>query len=595
MTGKKTETIDTPSFWWEEADEDISSALYSHVTNLQDQQCYFLDNIYSFLQLYSGVNSGWASYDNFSQSLVNEPRVSYNIVQSCCQAAANKVTRNRPHASFLTFGADYSMRRKAKGLERVVEGQFYRGFVHKEQREAFFDCCIFGTGCVKVMDYHGEIRVERVFPGELIVDDTEAIYGRPRQFYQKKHIAREHLRRLYPDLCDELGEASGIAEDRYTGEKNASDMVEVIEGWHLPSTPAAVDGRHTIVVSSCVLLDEVYEEDDFPFVFMRWEKKRLGFWGLGIAEQLLGIQANINKTFRRIQEQQHLATPKVFIEKGSKVSQGSMTNKVFGTVNYSGRKPEFYMPRAVGTEIYQHLESQIRRGYEVVGISQLTASSRKPVGLESGKALREFTDIETERFSAVAREYEEAYMAIAHKVVNLCGKMAKKYKKKFFAYSKRGIEFIDWKDVDLSRDEFMMQILPSSNLPRTPAARKQYVEELVQAGMLTPDMALKLLEIPDIESYTDMRLAYVDIVDRIIENIIEEGIYETPEPFMNLEFAMKRVNDAYLKARLDGVEEERLDLLRNWVMQAESLLPDPVAPAPAPMPMPTTIPEEGII
>ena len=58
----------------------------------------------------------------------------------------------------------------------------------------------------------------------------------------------------------------------------------------------------------------------------------------------------------------------------------------------------------------------------------------------------------------------------------------------------------------------------------------------------------------------------------IIETIIEEGVYIAPEPFSNLALSMKKMNQAYIRARLDGVEEDRLGLMRRFVADASSLM-----------------------
>ena len=79
----------------------------------------------------------------------------------------------------------------------------------------------------------------------------------------------------------------------------------------------------------------------------------------------------------------------------------------------------------------------------------------------------------------------------------------------------------------------------------------------------------------------------------IVEEILDKGNYTTPEPFMNLSMSIKYVQSAYLKARTDGVPEEKLEMLRRFMNEAnvmmQSAMPQPPAeavqtgqPAPAP-------------
>ena len=52
----------------------------------------------------------------------------------------------------------------------------------------------------------------------------------------------------------------------------------------------------------------------------------------------------------------------------------------------------------ISQDLFMHLDRLYNRSFEIAGISQLSAQSSKPSGLDSGRALREFSDIESERF-----------------------------------------------------------------------------------------------------------------------------------------------------------------------------------------------------
>ena len=69
----------------------------------------------------------------------------------------------------------------------------------------------------------------------------------------------------------------------------------VVEGWHLPSGMNAKDGRHTLACSSGFLIDEEYTKDRFPFAFLHYSPRLLGFWAQGVAEQLMGTQIELNQ------------------------------------------------------------------------------------------------------------------------------------------------------------------------------------------------------------------------------------------------------------------------------------------------------------
>ena len=197
-----------------------------------------------------------------------------------------------------------------------------------------------------------------------------------------------------------------------------SDQIEVVEAWHLPSGPGASDGRHIIAIDQATLLDEPWESDKFPFCFVRWSPEPRGFYGVGLAEELLGIHLDVNTTIDKIERALELvATPQIWIEQGSRVKPTHMTD-IPGAINtYSGTPPIYMAPPAVSPETYNYLNSQIQRGLQVARLSAQSMSGKIPSGLETGAAVREFHDIESESFSLVSKNYETFFMDIYDRLV----------------------------------------------------------------------------------------------------------------------------------------------------------------------------------
>jgi hypothetical protein len=53
---------------------------------------------------------------------------------------------------------------------------------------------------------------------------------------------------------------------------------------------------------------------------MRWSEALVGFFGVGLVEELLGIQREINKLLQQIQRGHHLIAGHYLVENGSKVN-----------------------------------------------------------------------------------------------------------------------------------------------------------------------------------------------------------------------------------------------------------------------------------
>jgi hypothetical protein len=207
-------------------------------------------------------------------------------------------------------------------------------------------------------------------------------------------------------------------------------------------------------------------------------------------------------------------------------------------------------------------------------VSQLSATSAKPAGLNSGKALREYNDLETERFMAVAQRYEKAFMDAAPIFIDLAKELDEdtdgRYQVK--VKGRKFMQTIKWGDVSLEEDKYIMHIFPTSALSSTPAGRLQDVQELIQAGFIGREDAMKLLDFPDLQAFYNYETAPGEDIDMVIERIVDDGVYMTPEPYQSLDAGITKMQKAYLLFRSQNCPEERLELIRRWIEDANALL-----------------------
>jgi hypothetical protein len=575
------------TYWWKDSKEKLNEKLFGIVRHLDQTQNYVQQSNIRHLRLYGNVNVLGLSAHTYSQNQnINTPfdRITLNIVKSCCDTATQKIAKNKPKPTFLTQGGDWTLKKRAKMLDQYVQGQFYAMDMYKLGVRAFLDATVFGTGAIKIYpDFENmKISAERVFIDELIVDNSEAMYGTPRSLYQRKFIPREVLVEQFPEFKEKIMTAKR-PEQLSPQHSSLSTCIMVLEAWHLPSSKKANDGRHTIAIENATLYDGEWIRDYFPFTFMRWSPRLLGFWGQGLAEELTGIQVEINKLLRVVQTLMHLVTPHWLVEHGSKVVTAHINNELGRILKFSGVKPEYHAPDPVPPEILAQIESLYRKAYEIAGISQLGAQSKKPEGLNSGKALREFSDIESERFILVGQAYEQMYMDAAKQIIDLTKELyAKDPSFSLLVKGKKFLEKIAWADIDLQDDQYIMQIFPTSSLSQTPAGRLQDVQELIQAGFIDRANAMRLLDYPDLQEYMSLANAAIEDIENQIEAMIERGENAIPEPYMNLQLGIQMVQSAYLRAKNEMVPEDRLELLRNWINEANRLLTPPAPPVMAP-------------
>lgn len=574
--------------WWKEIKGQVHADCLAVVKKIKERQQYRKSENLRYVRLYGnlevlGITS--ALYSRPSSSALNN-RVTLNVIQSCVDTAAAKIAKNRPKPKFLTSGGDWKKQQKAKKLGKFIDGQFYAQRIYEKTSKTFIDAGIFGSGIIKICSQDGEIYTERVIPDEIVVDDYECIYGEPRNLYQEKAISRDVLLEKFPKYKTQIDALPSASSNDGFMTDNHSNLVQVVEGWHLPASAKSGDGRHVLCIDGADLLDEKWDRLDFPFRTFRLNEKPFGWWGQGFAEQLVGIQIEINKLLRNIQVAHHLlSAPAYMVELGSKIVKTHLNNDIGRVVTYSGVKPSIDVFQTIHPEIYQHLERLYQKAYEIVGISQLSAQSKKPSGLDSGKALREFNDIESERFMLVGQRWEQFHLDIADAIISEARRIYGQDKDlEVKVKGKSFIETIKWSEVDMPEDSYIMQVFPVSSLPSTPAGKMAFVQELMQGGVIDPDLGTELLEFPDLERALSLKAASKNVVRQTLGRILEDGEYTAPEPFQDLQYSIDYAQMFYNQAKLENAPEDRLELIRRYIEHCMILI-EQMTPEPAPAPL----------
>lgn len=593
----------TDGYWFETRKGEAHTELIPLLNYLNDNQRHVEVSALRHARLYGNLDMGFGPYRyNRSAStgtgaIAN--RLTFNVVKSCVDTLTAQIAKNKPRPLFLTTGGDSGQQQRAKLLTKFTDAVFYANDAYKLGQQVFKDAAVFGTGIVAVFRRGSKIVFERVFPHEVTVDEAEAMYGKPGNYYRRKYLPRTTVMRMFKGLPQSKRNAimTAKAEDPLTSTQNVADLILVTEAWHLASKRGATDGRYVVAIENATLVDEPYENDFPPFVFLRIDTKLLGFWGCGLAEQLIGTQLEINRVLKCISSQMHLlSAPKVLLEASSKIVSSHLTNDIGTLLYYVGTKPDLWLPQTVHPELFQHLQRLIDYAYQLTGVSQMSAGSQKPPGLESGAALREMNEITSERFIVVGQAYEAFFLEIAQRCVWLAKEIdaelrdgegaqedlededvspgsdsaARGFQVKL--QSKKHFDVVNWRDIDLDEDAYIMQLWPVSQLPQTPSGRLATVQEMLQAGFIGPEDGIKLLDYPDLEQVNNMLTAAVEDLDMCIDDMLERGQYAPPEPMQNLELGLKRFQSAYLRARINRVPEERLELLRRWMLDAKDLL-----------------------
>ena len=575
--------------WW--LQEEPNSSIHSIVASIENNERFRQDSYVQSARLYGNKDIHSLSptdYDRTNDTQTDgSRRLTLNIIKSVVDALRSRISDQRPRANFQTANGDYSLQKRAKNLTLYMDGLFDKLKVYPKAQLAFLHACLFGTGFIKLGIVDEEIVCDVVFPWEIVVPMDEAIYGEPRQLHQKKFIHRDVLTAMFPDKEKEIT-AAAPAKMNSRSYAESNSIILVIESWHLQSSKDSKDGKHCITLENCTLVSEEYEDSDFPFVMLRYDVPPMGYFGVSLTNELTGLQLQINKTLRLIQRSQEaISVPRFLIDSATQIKAESINNEIGSIIRYTGKEPSVKTFTAVNPEVNVHLSFMIQQAYNIAGVSELAAQAKKPSGLNSGAALREFNDQQSQRFSLTNQSYETFFLDIANKLTLISAELYKGKKNvQVTLKSNKFIDKIDWKDIEIEKDSYNIRAFPTSILPSTPAGKMQMVTELVQNGFLDKDSALALLDFPDVDGYMNLANAPLDNIMATMENIIEKGVYVHPQPWENLQLSLKVASLTYQRANLNNVEPDRLELIQRYMDEVLGLINPQPEPQPEMLPQP---------
>lgn len=592
QSGKKNVAA---SWWKAKSNAELCSQLLGTAAFLKEQQQYRYRQASLYSRLYSNYPLyGWAGANmtkmSLSQNLPSD-RPTLNVIQSCVDTLHSRLTQAKPRPMFLTDDGNYKQRKLAKQLNNFTQGEFYQTKAYELGSEFLRDMLILGSGVTKVFRSEDRVKLERRLETELLVDPNEAMYGYPRQLYELQLMDRDVLIEMFPKHKSAIESAEQAFPDTSgDSSKSIADQVMVVEGWRLPSSKEAGDGKHAIAVAGLTepLVKEEYTKNRFPFVIDHFSKRVLGFWGQGLPEQLMGTQVEINKLLMTISQSIGLVgVPRVFVEDGSKVVKAHLNNQVGAIVTYSGTKPSYEVAPCIPQEVYAQLQRLVDYAYQQSGVSSLSAAAQKPQGLNSGEAIRTYDDLQSDRFASISKKYASYYEELAYLIFDTSCDIADETGSYSTVYpNKNGAKQIDLPDIkDVKKDEFIIQCFDVSALPKEPAGRLQKITEMIQANMIDIKEGRRLLDFPDLDQVEKLANAGEERILQILDNIVEEGIYTPPDPFMDLDLAIKLSVQYYNLYAAAKLEEKKAELLRRFNTQVKALVMESQQPPPGVPPM----------
>jgi hypothetical protein len=583
--------MDNGSQWWAADEHEVAGRVFAYVSEVDRSQWYLFDRFVKLAALYDPYDtsnghgylpsSPWSGPDG----IVSENLIASNVDTVYAELAATDV-----RARFMTDGADWEQQRTAREMGYYAEGVCKQLDVDIKHKLGFKDGSLKGTGLVKVyVDWVAKRpRVEWVLVDDIVVDEGEVRGGEPLQMHERIFVDREVLRGKYPDREVEISQAqTGEGWRDWAGYHPIErDELVVIESWRLPvgvrGTEYYKPGLHTVCIDGLALVHEEYHEDFFPFAVFRWSMRPRGWYGIGLGERISPHQRRKNKLAWQIDAGiDRWASPTTYVGMADANLAVKTTNRIGTVAVVKGGPPVTVMPPAVSPEVYARDEALTEKGFEETGLSRMAATSRRPPGVNSGVALREYRDQRSQRFSQQEKGFEQFKLDIVWLLMWCCKELGDDAPV-VTRRTRFGTKKIRWADVDMG--EVKVQLQAASNLARTPAGRTQLVMDWAQAGIISVDEVRRLIGHPDIEKTWSTYTAALENIERMLDEVLDGATDVVPEPMHNLKLAAWRFQQEYNLVQMNGAPEEVLDALHAFITQAEWMLE--LLEAPPPMAMP---------
>lgn len=583
--------------WWA-SDEEPHKPLYAVLEKIRAAQSTRATNNQKLMNVYQyGYKA--SEYVEAAEPALADHLLSFPAIKQAVDTVWSKLIKAKIAPMPLASGGGYASRRKAKDLGKALQAEFDGNCWDRTKELVIKDALVtsYGAGCVKVYPAGTKVVIEHTPPESIIIDDLEGSNGNPRNYYQAvlmdRYVAIDRFggpdRELIGSSQARTDAIMALSPQNNHYAQTTSDLVEIVEAWHLPSGPDAGDGLHVIACNGYTLFKEAWEHDSPPFAFYVPRRRVRGFWGISFTYDMASAQREFEKVGGKVQQAvQKMSGTHIIAARQANVTPDEISNEqgTFIEVDGSPDLVRVFNPDPFNQAVYQYWQSIPQMMMRYKGISETAAASQVPAGLQqaSGKALQVFESFEDERLLPEHRELERLVVRVAELVIR-SWKSILEEEPKYRAKSRERDTLRQYKISELmdGDEDPVISIFPVSELAKSPSAKFEQVTELLKIGAISVEQFRRLYDMPDIESETELDSADADIIDYTLERIVIDGEYSPPEPFDNLQLCISRARRFLNKCRRNDEDAETLALIHQYILDAKTLL-EQTQPPPASAP-----------
>ena len=517
----------------------------------------------------------------------------FNFTKSAVDTFVSKISGANVRPYVMPIAGDYETSRIAKSLQHYFDVWLDEQHAYPKSVMCMRDAAIFEYGVIGLDT--DSLGLEHIPPWEYALDPAE---------YQAGTITMAvRGRKMFPlaALVGKIREKGGNKEllDRF--EDNPQEKSNYVQVWDL------YNGEKWEIYENKQLYEpEKLDYEQYgglyrrPFVEIYYTKPLKGSFSTSLVDDLYPIQKQVDELVKRLDvATRNSVISMIMVPQGSGIKASDIETGVhvypYVPGESGGRSVEILTPPPINAEYRTMLEFYRDQMYEISGISKLSAQSKAPSNLESGKALDTMEDIESDRFNTQLQQFTHFLVDVVRVAID-CFPKGKPVIKKV------GIDKVTWGDARRQRDTFSLQFSAASSLSKDPQEKQNEIEFMSQMGLIDQSQIAQFYEQPDLQGAFSSVNAEANYVDCIIDRCIKEGETEFNET-VNLELLKKKILKQINLMEAASDEQKYIDNLVKLLKAVDSMQKSlvqwmtpapPATPAPPETPPPPPTPPEPI-
>lgn len=485
---------------------------------------------------------GYFSQGFFDMEDDTTSSIQENVIYSTISTLTSKIASQKVRPYFNTINGTFKDMKIVKQAQIFFDQLYDSQDINKQVSLAFRDSCIFDTGVIYI-DRDNK-RIERVMPWQIFVDPYETSYGRQSQLVWKREYFPTSLLNI----------------------KTEKKTITLYKYWNMKEGIIA-----TYIPEEDLFDTESISYDELPFVFLHYETPIKGTSSQSVVDLLYGIQMEIDSLMTKIKDASQLSSPlKYLMPENSTVKTMKLTNRVGEVITYTPIPGQSTPPVVAMTEPFMDpqwlttLETLKQHAYEIVGISQLSATSQKPQGLNSGIALSTMEDIESDRFETQLNQVIRAYVTIAKKCLRIFDRDTNILPESSWRST------IKWGDIVEAQDDLVIQFSAAEALSKDPSTKIEQINSLIQMGIIPRSRATQLMEIPDLQTGYSFSNNALNAVLQVIDDCIENGNYEIPI-YIPRDMLREEIINTMLSLKSTGNTNNEVDIEKLKILYSRAI------------------------